>query len=232
MDARVGRFEGMDPADGHDRQPSSLHRYVYAMNQSPLATDPTGEDSDFVGEPTIVWAQVRHANLPKGYVYHDLQQAVDEALSAAWFMANPGGQLFDPARSAGARSNTELLTEAGGYVYAASGPFGVSGYYFEVHPSIYADAVDLSYDKANVQSVCAIVHTHPNSGIVAGVQFLSNEFSRADAETLAIIGLAQGTSFGVDPLVSVIRISANKGDDLIWAWPFSQPFPPALPPSH
>jgi len=43
MDPRVGRFVSVDPFDGDQNIPVSLHRYLYA-NQSPISmSDPTGK---------------------------------------------------------------------------------------------------------------------------------------------------------------------------------------------
>jgi RHS repeat-associated protein len=46
MDARVGRFEGMDPDDGRLLHPLSLHRYIYAAADPLDNVDPTGRDYD------------------------------------------------------------------------------------------------------------------------------------------------------------------------------------------
>jgi RHS repeat-associated protein len=48
MDARVGRFEGMDPQDGLIRVPSTFHRYVYAADTPVNAVDPSGREYDMV----------------------------------------------------------------------------------------------------------------------------------------------------------------------------------------
>jgi hypothetical protein len=52
MDARVGRFEGMDPFDADDEQPLTLQRYTYAGADPANNVDPTG--SDFGGVDAIV----------------------------------------------------------------------------------------------------------------------------------------------------------------------------------
>jgi RHS repeat-associated protein len=44
MDARVGRFEGMDTKDGKTRHPATQHRYVYGLNEPTSVVDPTGND--------------------------------------------------------------------------------------------------------------------------------------------------------------------------------------------
>ena len=44
MDPRVGRFLGMDPFVGRLGNPLSLHRFIYAGDNSVNSTDPTGED--------------------------------------------------------------------------------------------------------------------------------------------------------------------------------------------
>jgi hypothetical protein len=45
MDPKGGRFASVDPFQGFDDQPMSLHRYLYA-NSSPIyATDPSGQFS-------------------------------------------------------------------------------------------------------------------------------------------------------------------------------------------
>jgi RHS repeat-associated protein len=46
MDARVGRFEGMDPDDGRLLHPLSLHRYIYAAADPLDNVDPTGREYD------------------------------------------------------------------------------------------------------------------------------------------------------------------------------------------
>jgi RHS repeat-associated protein len=42
MDARVGRFLGVDPNRGDERSPVSMHRYLYASNSPGVRIDPTG----------------------------------------------------------------------------------------------------------------------------------------------------------------------------------------------
>jgi RHS repeat-associated protein len=44
MDARVGRFEGMDPYGGDYKRPTSLHRYLYGSNEPTDWVDPSGND--------------------------------------------------------------------------------------------------------------------------------------------------------------------------------------------
>ena len=44
MDARVGRFLGMDAKDGHDRSPTSWHKYTYAFNSPTNLADSSGYD--------------------------------------------------------------------------------------------------------------------------------------------------------------------------------------------
>jgi RHS repeat-associated protein len=46
MDARVGRFMGMDPMDGNYFSPLSLHRYIYAGSDPTDSVDPTGWEYD------------------------------------------------------------------------------------------------------------------------------------------------------------------------------------------
>jgi len=46
MDARVGRFEGMDPERGHVKVPLSLNKYIYAGSEPVGQTDPTGREYD------------------------------------------------------------------------------------------------------------------------------------------------------------------------------------------
>jgi RHS repeat-associated protein len=48
MDARVGRFAGMDPLDGNIRLPVTLQRYVYVTNNPVSLIDPRGKDPDLV----------------------------------------------------------------------------------------------------------------------------------------------------------------------------------------
>jgi RHS repeat-associated protein len=50
MDPTVGRFTGMDPFDGNERVPATLHRYAYVMNDPTGPTDPSGLDADFGGD--------------------------------------------------------------------------------------------------------------------------------------------------------------------------------------
>jgi hypothetical protein len=49
MDARVGRFMGMDQFDGDDEDPSTLHRYVYASDEPNDRLDPSGNDDFGIG---------------------------------------------------------------------------------------------------------------------------------------------------------------------------------------
>ena len=42
MDARVGRFEGMDPVDPDEQEPQSLQRYSYVTNNPVNGVDPSG----------------------------------------------------------------------------------------------------------------------------------------------------------------------------------------------
>ena len=45
MDARVGRFLGMDAKDGDNLRPGTLHRYLYAGDEPVAHVDPSGNDS-------------------------------------------------------------------------------------------------------------------------------------------------------------------------------------------
>ncbi len=44
MDARVGRFEGMDQIDGIIKAPQTLHRYMYVSDEPVGKLDPSGDD--------------------------------------------------------------------------------------------------------------------------------------------------------------------------------------------
>jgi RHS repeat-associated protein len=57
MDARVGRFLGMDPASGTVSNPTSLHRYLYAGDQPVTYGDPSGRQYD-IGSVTAAIAIV------------------------------------------------------------------------------------------------------------------------------------------------------------------------------
>ena len=57
MDARVGRFAGMDRAEGDNQRPMTLHRYIYGSNQPTIMVDPSGNDDDGVdSEPNYAIA--------------------------------------------------------------------------------------------------------------------------------------------------------------------------------
>jgi RHS repeat-associated protein len=73
MDARVGRFAGMDPAGGQDDAPITWHRYIYAADDPANKIDPSGRTAiqgiiihqyigaDFVAQST---GTVRDVNSP------------------------------------------------------------------------------------------------------------------------------------------------------------------------
>jgi hypothetical protein len=142
----------------------------------------------------------------------DLRRCIDEALDAAWFLGNPGGRLYGSGQS-----NPRWITETAGEVYDTG-----NGYSYALHPSPYADASRFGWTDANGGSVVALIHTHPN-----GIPFLPDEFSKADYNALVGLGrLQQATGFlnPLLPLVSVIRISATTGDDIVWAYGVAVPF--------
>jgi RHS repeat-associated protein len=48
MDARVGRFEGMDLKEGNPLHPLTLHKYLYVAGSPTNLVDPSGHDPDLV----------------------------------------------------------------------------------------------------------------------------------------------------------------------------------------
>jgi RHS repeat-associated protein len=46
LNSNTGRFWGMDTQDGDQRDPSSLHKYLYVADDVPNLTDPSGHDFD------------------------------------------------------------------------------------------------------------------------------------------------------------------------------------------
>ena len=59
MDPRTGRFAAMDPFEGLEREPVTLHRYLYAAADPANLIDPTGElvDGGLAGSLTSLTAQ-------------------------------------------------------------------------------------------------------------------------------------------------------------------------------
>jgi RHS repeat-associated protein len=63
MDARVGRFVGMDPFDGDRKRPVSLHRYVYANLNPTNRIDATGRSAS-----NLEWGKIVHDRITEHFV--------------------------------------------------------------------------------------------------------------------------------------------------------------------
>ena len=173
MDARVGRFEGMDAFDGDDMKPGTLHRYLYGSDQPTGHVDPSGNDdiglvadfslrsifNSFTGTPNGLYK----GTVPNGQLTYDA--ALKKALSAAWNLSEstyaPASDqtLFDYATN-------QLHPEVGGFVFVGwSQSQTLWGW---VSTAGFADKADLSnlYNAQNAKGavVWAMFHTHPNVG--------------------------------------------------------------------
>jgi RHS repeat-associated protein len=196
LDARVGRFAGMDPADIDSERPITLNRYVYASNRPTNNVDPSGHED---AEANIA-ALFRPAVLPQGPpgptgpVFTDPLRAIDDALKTDWqrSMASTTPLL------AGVRTPNALHPEYGGIVYILPTRAGRS-YQFSYTSGTNNDAqhVDLSIASLPTGSTpLAIVHTHPNDGCfqtfpwdnMAQTCLKANQFSQADIDSLNYLG--------------------------------------------
>ena len=82
MDPRVGRFVGMDPFEGLEHEPLTLHRYLYAGADPVNKVDPSGRDFSLGAQITIGAMLGAIANIaivqPRG-----VRQTVETALLGA-----------------------------------------------------------------------------------------------------------------------------------------------------
>ena len=126
LDLAVGRFVSMDPWEGEDLRPHSLHRYLYA-GQSPVgAIDPTGESEFSVAG--LVGAVAIGAVAYGGFsfaIYRDFARALNDALVGALV-----GATFYAALPTAAAAIWRVAPLAGGSVAVSSaGAGGVTTLY-------------------------------------------------------------------------------------------------------
>jgi RHS repeat-associated protein len=128
MDARVGRFEGMDPLQGVPERPSTLHAYSYGDGDPIDTVDPTGLDADFGADFSIhVFGQTgpTGATAPQGtppYASFDL--AIYDGMMAALRLSSNSGNAQIGGEPPIPKS--PLKKEVAGIVYKVFTPSAVS----------------------------------------------------------------------------------------------------------
>ncbi len=239
MDARVGRFEGIDVVDGDPRHPASLHRYSYAFNEPTSMADPSGNDG--------VDAEMSFANIfrpvnaprgtggPTGPLYPSaslaLTQAVQAVLGASQHMPTNTWQ--------GQQSDTQIYAEFGAFVYVlpaiAGKPFGYS---YNLTTSgdggMISDSAWTTLYKVIPagSTLLAAVHSHPSvepfqfshgSGLITYIDPAPDHFSYCDEQFLFTLGSQWSVGFQSD-------IITGAGHLLVWVFGMSAPYPAtALP---
>ena len=83
MDARVGRFEGMDPFKGYIHSPLSLHRYLYCSANPANRIDPSGKQGDIEDVSISVEVSAIEATTPEAVAAHPAEIAAEVAAENA-----------------------------------------------------------------------------------------------------------------------------------------------------
>ncbi len=60
-DAQIGRFTTRDPIEGYYKEPRTLHRYIYCLNDPINLTDPSGEMSAYSIVEDVLVGSAAHA---------------------------------------------------------------------------------------------------------------------------------------------------------------------------
>jgi RHS repeat-associated protein len=239
MDARVGRFEGMDQAEGDPQRPSSLHKYTYAWDEPLGITDPSGNDG--------VDAEANIANLfrpvnaptgsggPTGPVFPSasiaLAKAIKDVFGSSQHMATNIWQ--------GEQSDTRINAEFGAYVYGLPATPGKAyGYSYtlttsgdggQVSPSAWEGLLAVIPSGS---TLFAMVHSHPTvapfqfshgGGLITYKDPEPDVFSACDKDFLDFIGQQWLFGFQSD-------IITGAGHLLVWPYGYSTPLPASAMP--
>jgi RHS repeat-associated protein len=110
MDPTVGRFLGMDPFEGREYDPASLHKYLYAHSDPLNGVDPTGRSFlQNLGAAMTFMVTIAAIHLPR---LTTVVYAVAEALSPVELGISPGqigvGQLRKAAKTGGWQALRQL----------------------------------------------------------------------------------------------------------------------------
>jgi RHS repeat-associated protein/uncharacterized repeat protein (TIGR01451 family) len=88
-DQRTGRFWSMDPSEGNEEDPLSLHRYLYAANNPVNLTDPTGKSVS-----NFVYGRIVHQKIGEDFVAEDpALHLSDRAINTILGVSVPGGSV-------------------------------------------------------------------------------------------------------------------------------------------
>jgi RHS repeat-associated protein len=236
MDARVGRFLGMDPAQPNDGQPISLHRYIYGSDEPTGVVDPTGNDgidADFslrsivnylTASPNVVTGNVPNAANSYG-------AALSKALSAA---ANLSLSTYARASNQLPDDHTALHPEVEGFVFEALtatgnkwGWISATGAADMVPGNVARQMWFIGIPQGAVP--WAVFHTHPNSGVgyngfapktgnPAYIVPTPDAFSSYDRDSLWLWG-----QLSQNPWFTSYVVDTSTHDILRWQYGFSAP---------
>jgi RHS repeat-associated protein/uncharacterized repeat protein (TIGR01451 family) len=88
-DQRTGRFWSMDPKEGDDQDPMSLHRYLYAANNPVNFTDPSGQSLS-----NFFYGRIVHREIGNDFVAEDpITHLSDRAINTILGASVPGGSV-------------------------------------------------------------------------------------------------------------------------------------------
>ena len=103
-DQRTGRFWSMDPKDGDDQDPVSLHRYLYAANNPVNFTDPSGQSLS-----NFFYGRIVHREIGNDFVAEDpLTHLSDRAINTILGTSVPGGSVRPDLTDLGTQKAYEI----------------------------------------------------------------------------------------------------------------------------
>ncbi len=232
MDARVGRFGGMDQVDGQNERPMTMHRYVYGTNRPTTVTDPSGNDGvdsevNFAtlfrtGPPALGPAAKYQGN----GTYPEYDMALDAALSDAINRSHATTTLKFKGDGVGQESPT-MYAEYGGWIYEIAGTTNI---YWSYQVGTSGDGGEVSMDE-DINTFNTIpagghvvtgFHTHPNNG--GGYTFSSGApFSTCASQFSAQDRQGQWVVWNNWNLPDVDFYIRTQGKRLHWGAGFSVP---------
>jgi RHS repeat-associated protein len=206
MDARVGRFEGMDRVDGNHQRPATLQRYLYTSNLPTGVVDPSGNED---AEPNIAALFVTPLALGAApsvpNSFPDKDRAISAALQAAG-NASMGMNVIPPDETVSGQvvwAHPEYFGFLFEYANGSAVRFGFTTPVTDLDPA----AVDISTQAHVWHNLprgvvpIGIFHTHPNytaeynttdatgSRLVPARNPCPLQFSQGDANAMRYWGL-------------------------------------------
>ena len=172
MDARVGRFAGMDPAAPKWRMPGTLHRYLYVTNNPANLTDPSGRDPDMVSVTVSIEIVDVEATTSVPSLVAEEQAIVAAAQGPLVYGPSAGGQLANLAAELGGQTLNEIAS-------AGPGPIGWAEFSIQTLQEAAASGRQVIFDLTNMQDIPGVLAGTAYVGAVtsAELQFIQQNWA-------------------------------------------------------